>query len=95
MTSDHRVAGSSPAGCNVLRDLCQESRSRSSKVLMTAFSTSYRNQTFAGWSPVWRFALRLKTDAHLAGKISRLQAMLLVKGVTLSRIPIDSPDVTS
>ena|ERR1700704_1310960 len=35
MTSDHRVAGSSPAGCNVLRDLCQESRSRSSKVLMT------------------------------------------------------------
>src|SRR4030088_3075129 len=35
MTSDHRVAGSSPAGCNVLRDLCQESRSRSSKVQMT------------------------------------------------------------
>jgi len=62
-----------------LRDLSQEFRYRSSKVSMTAFSTSCRSQTLTGWSPVWRFALRLKTDAHLARKIRRLQSISLVK----------------
>jgi hypothetical protein len=35
---------------------------------------------------VRRFAKRLETDATLARKVKRHQAMLLVKGVTLTRV---------
>ncbi len=40
---------------------------------------------------VRRFAKRLETDATLARKVKRHQAMLLVKGVTLTRVLFVTP----